>query len=208
MDGHRLQVEGGGELVCDLINPSNQWVSSERRRRIRPSTGRPSPLGGARLRWSRMERPAHGLCSSTASGGQRGGSAVQRDRCIVIGGDDGLTNYFNGTIDDVRVYNTALSSSQVQSLSTTAAAHGERRSRRPAAPPVCLSHPPSAPPSARRCRPARSVHLDQRLGQSVAATEAYNSSNNTATLTPSAALAYNTTYTATVSGARIAPAPP
>ena len=35
----------------------------------------------------------------------------------------------------------------------------------------------------------------------MAATLSYNSSNDTATLTPSAALAYDTTYTATVSGA-------
>ena len=39
-------------------------------------------------------------------------------------------------------------------------------------------------------------------GSPVAATVSYNSSNYTATLTPSAALAYNTTYTATVSGAK------
>ena len=36
----------------------------------------------------------------------------------------------------------------------------------------------------------------------MAATVTYNSSNYTVTLTPSAALAYNTTYTATVSGAK------
>ena len=39
-------------------------------------------------------------------------------------------------------------------------------------------------------------------GSPVAATLSYNSSNFTATLTPSTALAYNTTYTATVSGAK------
>ena len=39
-------------------------------------------------------------------------------------------------------------------------------------------------------------------GSPVAATLSYNSSNYTATLTPSAALAYKTTYTATVSGAK------
>ena len=39
-------------------------------------------------------------------------------------------------------------------------------------------------------------------GSPIAATVTYSSSNYTATLTPSAALAYNTNYTATVSGAR------
>ena len=39
-------------------------------------------------------------------------------------------------------------------------------------------------------------------GTSVSATEAYNSATNTATLTPNAALAYSTTYNATVSGAQ------
>ena len=48
-----------------------------------------------------------------------------------------------------------------------------------------------------------SFTLDPQWGHSrLAATVAYNSSTNTATLTPSAALAYSTTYTATVSGAK------
>ncbi len=46
-----------------------------------------------------------------------------------------------------------------------------------------------------------SFTLTNSSGSSEAATVTYNSSNNTATLTPSAALAYSTTYTATVSGA-------
>ena len=46
-----------------------------------------------------------------------------------------------------------------------------------------------------------SFTLENSSGSSVAATVTYNSSNNTATLTPSAALANSTTYTATVSGA-------
>ena len=44
--------------------------------------------------------------------------------------------------------------------------------------------------------------LKNSSGTAVAATVAYNSSTDTATLTPSAALAYGTTYTATVSGAK------
>jgi PKD repeat protein len=43
--------------------------------------------------------------------------------------------------------------------------------------------------------------LTSSSGASVAATVAYNSSTNTATLTPNAALAYSTTYTAAISGA-------
>ena len=46
-----------------------------------------------------------------------------------------------------------------------------------------------------------SFTLTPNGGSPVAATVTYNSSNYTATLTPSSALAYNTTYTATVSGA-------
>ena len=53
-----------------------------------------------------------------------------------------------------------------------------------------------------------SFTLRTRRGSPVAATVTYNSSNYTATLTPSAALAYNTTYTATVSGAQEQPARP
>ena len=44
--------------------------------------------------------------------------------------------------------------------------------------------------------------LTNPSGSSVAATLSYNSSTHTATLAPSAGLAYNTTYTATVSGAK------
>ena len=44
--------------------------------------------------------------------------------------------------------------------------------------------------------------LKTSSGTAVAATVAYNSSTDTATLTPSAALAYGTTYTANVSGAK------
>ena len=44
--------------------------------------------------------------------------------------------------------------------------------------------------------------LTNSSGGSVAASLSYNSSTETATLTPSSALAYNTTYTATVSGAK------
>jgi methionine-rich copper-binding protein CopC len=47
-----------------------------------------------------------------------------------------------------------------------------------------------------------SFTLTPKGGSPVSATVAYNSSNFTATLTPSAALANNTTYTATVSGAK------
>ena len=46
-----------------------------------------------------------------------------------------------------------------------------------------------------------SFTLTSSSGSAVAATVAYNSTNDTATLTPSAALAYTTKYTATVSGA-------
>src|SRR5271166_6233870 len=47
-----------------------------------------------------------------------------------------------------------------------------------------------------------SFTLQNSSRSSVAATVTYNSSNDTATLTPSAALAYSTTYTATLSGAK------
>ncbi len=44
--------------------------------------------------------------------------------------------------------------------------------------------------------------LKTSAGSTVAATFAYNSSTNTCTMTPSAALAYGTTYTAAISGAK------
>ena len=90
------------------------------------------------------------------------------------------------------------------SFTTDAAAPRSQPSRRQRAPRASPYRRPDG--DVQRGGAVEHDHLHARelsAGSTVAATVAYNSSNNTVTLTPSSALAYSTTYTATVSGARI-----
>ena len=56
---------GAGNWYAIFINPSNQWVSSSGPGGSTDVIGSTVTTGWTRLWWSRMERPAHGLCSST-----------------------------------------------------------------------------------------------------------------------------------------------
>ena len=111
-------------------------------------------------------------------------------------------------IDNVRIYNTALTQSQIQTDMTTAVT---------SAAPVVTGETPASGATGVATNTEVTATFNQAVqassittttftlknssGTAVAATVAYNSSTDTATLTPSAALAYGTTYTATVSGA-------
>ena len=53
-----------------------------------------------------------------------------------------------------------------------------------------------------------SFTLENSSGSTVAGSVSYNSTTNVITFTPTSALASNTTYTATISGARARPATP
>ena len=144
------------------------------------------------------------LVSSLA---QTGNIATSTDP-LQIGGDSIYGQYFQGMIDNVRIYNTALTASQIQTDMTTAVT---------SAAPVVTGETPASGATGVATNTEVTATFNQAVqassittttftlknssGTAVAATVAYNSSTDTATLTPSAALAYGTTYTATVSGA-------
>ena len=134
------------------------------------------------------------------------GNILTSTNALQIGGDSIFGQYFSGLIDDVRVYNQALTQSQIQSDMNTPVAE--------VAPTVTSESPASGAANVAVSTTVTatfnevvqastiSLTLKNSSGSSVAGSVSYNSSTNTATLTPSAALAYNTTYTATVSGAQ------
>ena len=140
------------------------------------------------------------------------GNILTSTNALQIGGDSIFGQYFSGLIDDVRVYNQALTQSQIQSDMNTPVAE--------VAPTVTSESPASGAANVAVSTTVTatfnevvqastiSLTLKNSSGSSVAGSVSYNSSTNTATLTPSAALAYNTTYTATVSGARTTAASP
>ena len=144
------------------------------------------------------------LVSSLA---QTGNIATSTDP-LQIGGDSIYGQYFQGMIDNVRIYNTALTQAQIQTDMTTAVT---------SAAPVVTGETPASGATGVATNTEVTATFNQAVqassittttftlknssGTAVAATVAYNSSTDTATLTPSAALAYGTTYTATVSGA-------
>ena len=135
------------------------------------------------------------------------GNILTSTNALQIGGDSIFGQYFSGLIDDVRVYNQALTQSQIQSDMNTPVAEVAPtvRSESPAsgATNVAVSTTVTATFNEVVQASKISFTLKNSKGSSVPASVSYNSSTNTATLTPSAALAFNTTYyTATVSGAQ------
>ena len=125
---------------------------------------------------------------------------------LQIGGDSIYGQYFKGMIDNVRIYNTALTQAQIQTDMTTAVTSAAPvvTGETPAsgATGVAVSSPISATFNEAVQSSTISITLTNSAGTSVPAAVSYNSSNDTETLTPSSALAYGTTYTATVSGAK------
>jgi hypothetical protein len=128
---------------------------------------------------------------------------------LQIGGDSINGQFFKGLIDNVRIYNTALSRSQIQTDMHTAV---------PRLAPAVTSATPG--PGARRVatHTAVTATFNQAVqastvnttnfvltgpgGSTVKATVSYNSTTFTATLTPSLPLANSTKYTAKISGVK------
>ena len=127
---------------------------------------------------------------------------------LQIGGDSIYGQYFQGMIDNVRIYNTALTQAQIQTDMTTAVTSAAPvvTGETPASGATGVATNTGVTATFNEAVQASSITtttftLKNSSGTAVAGTVAYNSSTNTATLTPSAALAYSTTYTATVSAA-------
>ena len=128
---------------------------------------------------------------------------------LQIGGDSIYGQYFQGMIDNVRIYNSALTQAQIQTDMTTAVTSAAPvvTGETPASGATGVATNTGVTATFNEAVQASSITtttftLKNSSGTAVAGTVAYNSSTNTATLTPSAALAYSTTYTATVSAAK------
>jgi methionine-rich copper-binding protein CopC len=119
-----------------------------------------------------------------------------------FGGDAQANDYFDGALDDVRVYNTALSATQLQSLYNAAPPTVIAESPAGGGTNVGLSSGVTATFNEAVQASTITFTLTSSSGVSVPATVSYNSSSDTATLTPTSPLAYSTSYTATVSGAQ------
>ena len=156
-----------------------------------------------------MGRPCG--CTSTGRRFQPGadGEHPTSTDPLQIGGDSIYGQYFQGMIDNVRIYNTALTQAQIQTDMTTAVTSAAPvvTGETPASGATGVATNTGVTATFNEAVQASSITtttftLKNSSGTAVAGTVAYNSSTNTATLTPSAALAYSTTYTATVSAAK------
>ena len=137
------------------INPSNEWVGSSGAGGATDLVGPTVSTGWSLV--SMVQNGSAGTRSLYVDGVQVASGAAEASNgtgAFCIGGDNGISQYFNGTIDDVRVYNTALSSSQVQGLFTAAPPTVIAESPDAGAG-VCRSHRPSVQPSASRYNRAR-----------------------------------------------------
>jgi methionine-rich copper-binding protein CopC len=121
---------------------------------------------------------------------------------LCIGGDNGIDSYFNGTIEDVRIYNRALTSGDFSSLMAEPPAGTFPAGVDAVSPQANGTNGGINTVAAFLGEPVVPSTIDIVLqdpeGNTVPATLSYNASTYTATLTPTSPLAYLATYTATV----------
>jgi hypothetical protein len=148
--------------------------------------------------------------NGTLVGSQRvGGGITTTSDPLCIGGD-WSNEMFSGLIDNVRIYNTALSQSSIQSDMNTAVSGSSST-----APTVTSVSPANGATGVSTTGSVTvtfseavdpttvttsTIQLTNGSGQAVAATVSYSSSTDTATLTPSSTLANGTTYSLVVHG--------
>jgi hypothetical protein len=132
------------------------------------------------------------------------GSMTATTGPLRIGGDFG-NEFFTGLIDEVRVYNRALSQTEIQTDMTTPLANGPAvtsQSPAPGATNVATTTTVQAVFNKAVVASTISFTVKDAANNPVAGSVSYNGTTNTATFTPSALLSTSTTYTATVSGAQ------
>jgi hypothetical protein len=132
------------------------------------------------------------------------GSLTTTTGALRIGGD-ASNEFFTGLIDEVRVYNRALSQTEIQTdMGTPLANPPSVTSQSPAngATNVATNGTVQAVFNKAVVASTISFTLKDAANNPVSGTVAYNATTNTATFTPSALLGTSTTYTATVSGAQ------
>ncbi len=137
------------------------------------------------------------------------GSIVNSNSPLRIGGNSVWGEYFNGLIDEVRVYNRALSQVEIQSdmgrsvtpdntpptITATTPANGAAGVNAGTSPTATFSELMNSGSIT-----SSSFVLKDSLNAPVPASVSYDSATNVATLTPQSALQYGMTYTATVKG--------
>jgi hypothetical protein len=132
------------------------------------------------------------------------GSMTATTGALRIGGDFSK-EYFTGLIDEVRVYNRALSQTEIQTdMATPLASPPVITTQSPVAGATGVATTSVVKATFNKAVVASTISftLKDAGGTAVPATLTYDATTFTATLTPSAALATSTTYTATVSGAQ------
>ena len=137
------------------------------------------------------------------------GSIATSASALHIGGNGAWGEWFNGTIDEVRVYNRALGASEIQNdmlLSITPDVTAPTISARTPSPGSAgVNAGTSATVTFNEFMNAGSIttstfQLKDSSNAVVPATVTHDGATNTATLTPNAALTYGATYTVTVKG--------
>ena len=137
------------------------------------------------------------------------GSILASTAPLRIGGNGVWGEYFSGPIDEVRVYNRALSAAEV-------AADVNRSVTPDVTPPTILARTPAPTSAGINVGTSATARFNELMNAGsittttfqlrdagdvlVPATVAYDAGTSTATLTPQAALQYGATYTATVKG--------
>ena len=137
------------------------------------------------------------------------GSISTSTGALRIGGNNVWGEWFNGWIDEVRIYNRALSAAEIQNDMFTSVTPDTT-------PPTVVSKSPSdgsagnnvgSPVTATFSEFIRTSTLNSSTfslkdsaGSTVPASLSFDQSSNVATLTPQVALQYGATYTATVKG--------
>jgi PKD repeat protein len=136
------------------------------------------------------------------------GNIATTSNPLTIGGD-WSGEMFTGKIDNVRIYNYALSQTQlktdmntavtaaVSAPAVTAVSPANNATGVAVTSPVTLTFNEALNSSTVN---SNTVELLNSAGAAVAAAVTYNSANNTVTLTPSSALAYSSTYTVLACG--------
>ena len=135
------------------------------------------------------------------------GNMVTSTGALRIGGDSVFGEYFNGLIDEVRVYNRALSQAEIQTDQTTPVADTTPPSITAETPaPSATNVPITSALTATFSESVQASTIQWVVADSsnnpVFGTATYSDVTHVATFTPSSLLAANTQYNVSVSGAK------
>ena len=110
LDLYKLAVDGGNAIFN--INAGGDTVSTTAKSSVIVNDGNWHLITGVRSSVNKADIYVYGILSGTST---YAGSGISIDTTtpLIIGSENGNKSFFSGLIDDVRVYNRALSSSEV-----------------------------------------------------------------------------------------------